>query len=143
QQGLGRRHARRLASRASEISRLASATAEQACGAAASAARRLGSLVRDPEADMEWSNIGWGAAVVLAFAAGCGVMFLMDPAGGAGRRALLREKGRAGFGRTASSLQRTGRNLWDRVSGGVSRRSRSTGSEEAFSGSSGVLAGEP
>jgi osmotically-inducible protein OsmY len=63
------------------------------------------------------SGIGQALAGVGLLALGFTAMYFLDPVAGERRRHVCRDKFLSGFGRMARSLERTGRDLWNRTTG--------------------------
>lgn len=83
-------------------------------------AGRMRYLARgDQRTDYVQSGVGEALAAVGFLALGVGTMYLMDARQGASRRNVLRDKFLSGFGRMATSMERLGRDAWNRGSGMV------------------------
>jgi hypothetical protein len=65
------------------------------------------------------SGMGEALAAVGMLAVGAGAMYFLDSRDGARRRHVLRDKFLSGFGRMCTSLDRLGRDAWNRASGTV------------------------
>lgn len=63
------------------------------------------------------SGFGEALAAVGMLAVGAGAMYFLDTRDGARRRNVFRDKFLSGFGRMCTSLDRLGRDTWNRVSG--------------------------
>jgi len=75
------------------------------------------------------SGVSQGVAAVACLALGVGAMYFLDPLDGARRRRTFRDKFLSAFGRMATSLERQGRNIWNRA-GGMMHEARSSFSHE-------------
>jgi uncharacterized membrane protein len=68
----------------------------------------------------EWEELpGMALSALGCFAAGAGLMYLLDPAGGAARRAMIRDKSVSAVNETGTGLRRTGQYLRDSSRGVV------------------------
>ena len=97
-----------------QYARRASKAARRAHGEASD---RLGYLWHGRENYGLRSGTGQGLAAIGILAAGVGAMYFLDPNDGARRRAVFRDKFLSAFGRMATSLERQGRNIWNRANG--------------------------
>jgi hypothetical protein len=94
------------------------------------ASNRLGYLWHGRENHGLESGISQGAAALACLALGVGAMYFLDPTDGARRRSVFRDKFLSAFGRMATSLERQGRNIWNRTNG-IVHEARSSISREA------------
>jgi len=75
------------------------------------------------------SGTSQGLAAITCLALGVGAMYFLDPTDGARRRIVFRDKFLSAFGRMATSLERQGRNIWNRANG-MMHEARSSFSHE-------------
>lgn len=94
------------------------------------ASDRLGYLWRGREHHGLESGISQGAAALACLALGVGAMYFLDPADGARRRSVFRDKFLSAFGRMATSLEKQGRNIWNRAGGMVHEARRGLSREQ-------------
>lgn len=91
---------------------------------------RMRYLVRgDERTDFVQSGMGEALAAVGLLALGVGSMYLLDGRQGTNRRNVLRQKFLSGFGRMATSMERLGRDAWNRSSGMVTELKNRRGEE--------------
>ena len=91
---------------------------------------RMRYLVRGNErTDYVQSGMGEALAAVGLLALGVGSMYLLDGRQGTNRRNVLRQKFLSGFGRMATSVERLGRDAWNRSSGMVNELKSRRGEE--------------
>jgi len=81
------------------------------------ASDRLGYLWHGRESHGLESGTSQGVAAIGILALGVGAMYFLDPNDGARRRSVFRDKFLSAFGRMATSLERQGRNIWNRANG--------------------------
>jgi len=85
--------------------------------ASGEASDRLGYLWHGREHHGLESGTSQGLAAIGILALGVGAMYFLDPNDGARRRSVFRDKFLSAFGRMATSLERQGRNIWNRANG--------------------------
>ncbi|HEV8377988.1 MAG TPA: BON domain-containing protein, partial [Tepidisphaeraceae bacterium] len=93
------------------------------------ASDRFGYLVRGRRSYGLESGLSQGLAAAACLAIGVGAMYFLDPLDGARRRHMFRDKFLSAFGRMATSLERQGRNIWNRANG-MMHEARSSFSHE-------------
>jgi hypothetical protein len=76
------------------------------------------------------SGTSQGIAALGILALGVGAMYFLDPADGARRRTVFHDKFLSAFGRMATSLERQGRNIWNRTNGLMHEARSSISSEQ-------------
>jgi len=91
---------------------------------------RLGYLWRGRDHHGLESGTSQGVAAIACLALGVGAMYFLDSNDGARRRAVFRDKFLSAFGRMATSLERQGRNIWNRANGMMHEARSSFSSEE-------------
>jgi hypothetical protein len=97
--------------------RYAKRMSKSARRAGGEASDRLGYLWHGREYHGLESGTSQGVAAIGILALGVGAMYFLDPKDGARRRSVFRDKFLSAFGRMATSLERQGRNIWNRANG--------------------------
>jgi len=110
--------------------RYAKGISKSARRASGEASDRLGYLWHGREHHGLKSGTGQGLAAIGILAMGVGAMYFLDPNDGARRRSVFRDKFLSAFGRMATSLERQGRNIWNRANGIVHEARSSFSGEE-------------
>jgi hypothetical protein len=102
-------------------SRMAQRIGRGARGFNAEASDRFNYLLHGRQTHGIQSALGQGLCAVGCLALGFTAMYYFDPADGARRRTVCRDKCLSAFGRMATSLERTGRHLRNRLFGAVAQ----------------------
>jgi len=98
------------------------------------ASDRLGYLWRGRDHHGLESGTSQGLAAVACLALGVGAMYFLDANDGARRRSVFRDKFLSAFGRMATSLEKQGRNIWNRANGMMHDARSSLSSEQVDDG---------